>query len=268
MLFPYLNGEDLNSTPDSSATRWVIDFNDRTEDEAARYPVPYERLRNEVKPEREKKPNAVSSAPWWKFLRTRPAMRHAIADLSEVLVIARVSKTVMPLRVRTGQIMSEACVVFATDDYCDQAVLSSSLHQLWAITYGSGMRNDPRYTPSDVFETFPRPKRTTLLSDLGKTLQEERREIMLRRQIGVTKLYSLVNDPGLDNHADTDVARIRCIHNEIDRAVTKAYGWGDLELKRGFENHRQVTRWTVTAATRVDLLDRLLEENHRRCGRS
>ena len=29
VLFPYLNGEDLNSRPDCSASRWVIDFNDR-----------------------------------------------------------------------------------------------------------------------------------------------------------------------------------------------------------------------------------------------
>ena len=28
VLFPYLNGEDLNSRPDCSASRWVIDFND------------------------------------------------------------------------------------------------------------------------------------------------------------------------------------------------------------------------------------------------
>jgi len=28
VLFPYLNGEDLSSRPDTSASRWVIDFND------------------------------------------------------------------------------------------------------------------------------------------------------------------------------------------------------------------------------------------------
>ena len=27
VLFPYLNGEDLNSRPDASASRWVVDFN-------------------------------------------------------------------------------------------------------------------------------------------------------------------------------------------------------------------------------------------------
>ena len=28
--------------------------------------------------------------------------------------------------------------VFATDSFADQAVLSSSLHQMWAIKYGIG----------------------------------------------------------------------------------------------------------------------------------
>ena len=39
VLFPYLNGEDLNSRPDSSASRWVIDFNDRAERGAASIPT-------------------------------------------------------------------------------------------------------------------------------------------------------------------------------------------------------------------------------------
>ena len=31
VLFPYLNGEDLNSRPDASARRWVIDFGEMSE---------------------------------------------------------------------------------------------------------------------------------------------------------------------------------------------------------------------------------------------
>ena len=68
-------------------------------------------------------------------------MRKAIADLDEVLVIALVSKTVMPMRVPTGQVFSHALGVFATDSFADQAVLSSCLHQMWAIKYGSTMRD-------------------------------------------------------------------------------------------------------------------------------
>ena len=264
VLFPYLNGEDLNSRPDTSPSRWVIDFNDRKESEAASYVAPFDRVVAQVKPERASKPKAVREAPWWLFFRSRPALRKAMSELPEVLVIARVSKTVMPLRVSTGKIMSEACVVFATDDYGVQAVLSSSLHQLWAITYGSGMRNDPRYTPSDVFETFPRPVASEDAVRLGRVLDEERREIMLRRDLGLTKLYNLVNDSGIKGSADSDVAHLRNIHVQLDTAVLQAYGYDDIDPGHGFHDFRRVVRWTVSPAARVEILDRLLEENHRR----
>lgn len=267
VLFPYLNGEDLNSRPDCSASRWVVDFNERSQGEAGRYELPWRHVFNEVRLERslknvEKYPRMVNE--WWKFYNTRPAMRKAIADLNEVLVIALVSKTVMSVRVPAGQVFSHMLGVFATDSYAQQAVLSSSLHQYWAIAYGSGMRSDPRYTPSDVFETFPRPEPTLELEVIGRTLDIERREIMLRRELGLTKLYNLVNDPGLEAGTDPDVDRMRAIHVELDAAVAAAYGWEDLDLTHGFHTYRKMTRWTVPPATRVEILDRLLEENHRR----
>jgi hypothetical protein len=264
VLFPYLNGEDLNSRPDASASRWVIDFNDCSEDEAATYALPFGRLAAQVKAERARKPKAVRDAPWWLFLRARPAMRKAIAQLPEVLVIALVSKTVMPLRVPSSQVFSHMLGVFASDSYSDQAVLSSSLHQLWAITYGSGMRNDPRYTPSDVFETFPRPDSNELLERAGRMLDEERREIMMRRGLGLTKLYNVVNDPAVTDGDDPDAARLRAIHVELDQAVANAYGWSSIALDHGFHGHRKVQRWTVSPAVRAEILDRLLEENSRR----
>jgi len=188
-------------------------------------------------------------------------MRRAIATLDEVLVIARVSKTVMPLRIPTGPVLNEMIVVFATDLIADQVVLSSSLHQMWAIKYGSGMRNDPRYTASDVFETFPRPKPNDRLDEIGKTLNSQRREIMLRRDLGLTKLYNLVND---HDYTDDDIKRMRDIHVELDHAVMEAYGWGNVELDHGFHTYRQMRRWTVSPAARAKILDLLLEENLRR----
>ena len=267
VLFPYLNGEDLNSRPDCSASRWVVDFNERSQEKAQQYQLPWRRVFDKVRPERvakdaEKYPRMVNE--WWKYWNSRPAMRKAIADLDEVLVIALVSKTVMPVRVTAGQVFSHALGVFATDSYAQQAVVSSTSHQYWAIAYGSGMRSDPRYTPSDVFETFPRPEPTPELEAIGRTLDIERREIMLRRELGLTKLYNLVNDPGLEAGTDPDVDRMRAIHVELDAAVVAAYGWEDLDLTHGFHTYRKMTRWTVPPATRVEILDRLLEENHRR----
>jgi len=228
------------------------------------YERAYRRVAERVREERLTKNIKAYRDYWWRFGATRPRMRRAIAGLDEVLVLALVSKTVMPVRVPTGQVFSHVLAVFSTDSYVQQAVLSSSPHQYWAVKYGSGMRNDPRYTPSDVFETFPRPAPTPALETIGRTLDAERREIMLRRQLGLTKLYNLVNDPGLEPGQDADVDRMRAIHVELDAVVAAAYGWDDLDLTHGFHEYRQMTRWTIPPATRVDVLDRLLEENHRR----
>ncbi|PQP54949.1 hypothetical protein, partial [Mycolicibacterium austroafricanum] len=81
---------------------------------------------------------------WWLYERPRLVMRDAISRMSNVLAIAITSKSVMPVRVSQANVFSNTVDVFAIDTYGDQAVLSSSLHQLWAITYGSTMRTDVR----------------------------------------------------------------------------------------------------------------------------
>jgi hypothetical protein len=272
VLFPYLNGEDLNSFPDSAAQRWAIDFNDWPEEKAAKYELPHAHVIQFVKPERQRlKADGThalrSPLPqrWWQYGDKRPALRQAIAGLDEVLAIALVSKSVIPLRVRTGQVFSHALGVFASDSYSDQAVLSSSLHQLWAITYGSTLETRVRYTPSDVFETFPRPGVTDQLDLTGRRLDDERSGIMLRRELGLTKLYNLVNDPDVADGSDPDIAGLRALHVELDQAVLDAYGWSDdVDLDHGFHTYRQMERWTVSPAARVEILDLLLEENHKR----
>lgn len=266
VIHPFLNGQDLNSRPDLSASRFCIDFLEMTSDQARTYGDAWKHVEKSVYPERSAKdavkyPRMVNE--WWKFWNPRSEMKRAISNLDEALVLTRVSKTVMPVRVPTGQVFSDSLVVFATDSYAQQAILSSSAHQMWAIKYGSGMKNDPRYTPSDVFETFARPKETEWLHSIGRILDEERREIMIRRDLGLTKLYNLVNDPEYGDH-DPDVNRMREIHTELDRAVMDAYGWTDIELNHGFHTYRKMTRWTVCDEARVEILDRLLEENHRR----
>lgn len=266
VIRPYLGGRDVNQEPTLTATRWIVDFTHVREPDLPSWGEAHAWVHRRVRPARQgllkNKPKLAER--WWVYEAPGLKMRKAIARLDEVLVIALVSKTVMPVRVATGQVFSHALGVFATDSFADQAVLSSSLHQMWAIKYGSGMRSDPRYTPSDVFETFPRPLSAEGLAEIGRVLDQERREIMLRRDLGLTKLYNLVNDPDIGDSADPDVARMRESHVELDRAVMAAYGWSDVTLDQGFHTYRQMERWTVSPAARVEILDRLLEENHRR----
>ena len=267
VLFPYLDGDDLNSRPDNSASRWVIDFFEREADVARTYHLPWARLDRDVRPVRAEKdakkyPRMVNE--WWKFWNSRPAMRRAISNLDDVLVIARVSKSMMPVRVPNVSVFHEKLVVFATASFGDLAVLSSGLHQAWSIQLGTTMRVDPTYTPERTFETFPRPRTTARMEAAAKVLDGERRELMLRRNLGVTALYNAVNNPAIEDWGDPDVRRMREIHVEIDEAVVEAYGWHDIVLDHGFHTYRQMERWTFSPAARVEILDRLLEENHRR----
>ncbi len=264
VLFPYLGGEDVNSRFDCSAPRWVIDFNTRSVEEAASYAFPFARVEEAVKPERMRVNRKAHRDRWWQYAENYPTMRQAKALFEEVLVIALVSKAVMPVRVPTNQVFSHKLGVFATDSYADQAVVSSNIHWNWAVKYSSTLENRVSYSPSEAFSTFPRPEPSKSLSEIGRTLDEKRREVMLRRFLGITKLYNLVNDAELDDGSDLDIAYLRQVHVQLDEAVTAAYGWTDIELDHGFHTYRQMTRWTVSPLARVEILDRLLAENLRR----
>ena len=223
-------------------------------------------LSEQVKPKRADERSAVTccaDAPVVAVLRDRARNAAWRSRVWTKFSSSRaVSKTVMPMRVPHSQVFSQSIGVFATDSFADQAVLSSSLHQMWAIKYGCrDARTIPAIRHPDVFETFPRPAPTDRLAEIGRTLDTERREIMLRRELGLTKLYNLVNDP---DYTDDDIERMRQIHVELDQAVMDAYGWGDVPLDHGFHTYRQMRRWTVSPAARVEILDRLLEENLRR----
>ncbi|WP_049576382.1 Eco57I restriction-modification methylase domain-containing protein [Nocardiopsis sp. SBT366] len=262
VVMPFINGKDLNSRPDCSPSRWVINFGSMAEDEARNYPAPFAVVERDVKPGRLFQKDAYGQKYWWQFFRVRPEMRAAISGLKSVLVIALTSKTVVPVLVSSGQVFSHALGVFASSRMELLGLLSSSFHYSWAVARASSMKGDLRYTPSDVYETFPKPERTKSLTVVGECLDRDRREIMLRRELGLTKLYNLVHDPACQG--DVDVDRIREIHVEVDEAVKEAYDWSDLDLELGHHETDQGPRWTVSPTVRVEILDRLLELNHAR----
>ncbi|HET8658182.1 MAG TPA: DNA methyltransferase [Micromonosporaceae bacterium] len=261
VLFPYLNGEDLNSRPDGSASRWVINFRDWPIERAQLYPDCFDRVVRLVKPERDRNRDRSRREIWWRFTRPALDLHRAIAGRDRVLVIALTSKVVLPAFVPTGWVYSHACGVFATDDAADLALLSSAPHYWWAISQASSLKGDLRYTPSDVFETLARPELTQRMRDIGERLDAYRRDLMLDRDEGLTKTYNRVHD---ERETARDIAGLREIHVEIDHAVAEAYGWHDLALDHGFHETRQGVRYTVGPVVRQEILDRLLELNFAR----
>jgi hypothetical protein len=158
------------------------------------------------------------------------------------------------------------CIVFTYDDDAHLGVLSSAMHWWWAVSYSSTLETRIRYTPTDVFETFPQPGPTqgglwSQVNEAGRALDDFRSPLMIRTNLGLTKTYNRVHDP---RELDPDIVHLRELHLQLDHAVRDAYGWSDLALDHSHWETPQGVRFTVSMAAKDELLDRLLELNHKR----
>ena len=77
----YLTGDDLNGSPSISTDKWIIDFNDRSEEAASEYELPFRHVERFVKPERSRNADKSRRTYWWRFTRTAPGLRAAIAQM-------------------------------------------------------------------------------------------------------------------------------------------------------------------------------------------
>ncbi len=270
VLMPFLVGKDINQSPTLTAPKWIINFHDWPKKKAEDYPDCFAIVERKVKPIRqERKPNGdfKKRKPlpqlYWIYAEKRPKLYRTIKPLERVLVIARVSKTVQPLFVKTGQVLSEKIVVFAYDDDFHFGVLASGFHYRWTARYSSSLRTDTNYSPSDVFDTFPQPPYDAAVQSAGRVLDLHRSKLMLSRDLGLTSVYNLVHDPEVSR--DLDIRRLRSLHVKLDLAVRAAYGWSDVELEHDFHPVRgQGVRFTFSPRAAGEVLDRLLELNKER----
>jgi len=264
VIHPYINGDDLNSSPSQSPSRFVINFGGRTEEEARRYPECFEIVERLVKPYRMTVSEKRMREKWWLHQRPRPALYSTISGNRHVLVKALTSKHHALAFVPNGWIYDQTSPVFAFDDWLSFGILQSDLHCWWALAYGASLETRPRYTPSDCFETFPFPPEHDerfQIAGAGEQYHEHRRQLMLDRQEGLTKTYNRFHDP---DETASDIQKLRELHVEMDNAVAAAYDWADLDLGHGFHETKQGLRYTICEEARREVLQRLLKLNHER----
>ncbi|MEW6381439.1 MAG: type IIL restriction-modification enzyme MmeI [bacterium] len=286
VIYPYLNGEDLNAHPNQQHSRWIICFWDWPKDKAEQWKEPYQIVASRVRHERENnKYSKWARENWWLYERPRPELYHAIGrgssfvyhpstweptatPMTTVIVSARVTKHFSPLLVKNHFVFSEQLVVFAYDSYAYLALLCSSLFCVWVKKQSSTLGQGMRFTPSDCFETFPFPSDvdSPYLLQLGQGVQLLRTEIMNCDWIGLTRLYNRFHDP---EESNVSIEKLRDLQCEIDVAVARAYGWGDLDLEHGFHEVPYLpeidrVRFTISERARLEVLRRLSELNRQR----
>jgi len=274
VIFPYLTTDDLNSHPDCSASKWAIRFFEWPLNResapanyqgpvAADYPDCLAIVETRVKPERTRrndKGDFVLGAPlpqkWWIYGRTRPALYSRLATMDRALAIGtQATKYVAFAFVPTKTVFSHSLAIIADDSFSLFAAVSSSLHEVWARRYGSYNLALLRYSPSDLFDTFPLPPQGVVLNSIGRSYHQERHGQMGQRGEGLTDIYNSFHDP---SEKSAEIAHLRALHVEMDQAVTAAYDWCGLELGHGFHETKQGLRYTISEDARREVLDRLL----------
>ncbi|MFE3047668.1 Eco57I restriction-modification methylase domain-containing protein [Streptomyces albidoflavus] len=263
VLSPYLGGE-VYQNAGREANRWVVNFRTWPEERARSYDLPYRHVAENVKPKRMKSSDPRLKEFWWRYKRPTVDLYEAISSLDQVIAIVRHSETLAPVFVDSGQVFGDALVIVASRDPGMLAVLASAPHYWWAIKHGSTIKGDPRYNTTSVYDTFPWPEIGEELRELGLLLDSQLSRLSARFEIGLTGIYHRVGDVSCD---DREVVSLRDTLRSIDEAVVLAYGWGDLisgGLGHRIHPGRHGARYTVSPEVRREILDRLLEENHRR----
>ncbi|MCY4188036.1 MAG: hypothetical protein OXD30_06090, partial [Bryobacterales bacterium] len=305
-ILPYIGGEELNSHPAHAHHRHVINFHDyplkrdpnrrrswfkaseKTQKKWVRegvvpwdYPRPVAEdwpellgiVRDKVKPDRIRLKDKGLRSKWWQFARTRPELNSAIQGLNRVLAISGVGQHVAFAFLRADMVYSNALMLFPFASFAAFCVLQSRLHAIWARCFGSSMKDDLRYTPTDCFETFPFPRgwaTNPYLEEAGRAYYKLRSALMQRHGEGLTKTYNRFHDRDED---DPDIARLRQLHDAMDLAVLAEYGWEDIPLRCEFlsdlESEEESTskrfwRYRWPDEIRDDVLGRLIELNSER----
>jgi len=229
---------------------WVIDFGlFMPEDQAMLYEGPYEIITTQVKPARLAGRDQSQKRRWWLHARPSPVYRRAQQGLSRCIATPAVAKYRLFIWLDSNILADHALIVFARSDDTTFGILHSRFHELWALRTCTwlGKGNDPRYTPTTCFETFPFPKGASFEAHaqaiaVAARKLNELRENWLNPPQWVDRVPEVVPGypdrliPKPEHAAELKKRTLTNLYNQrptwldhahrtLDQAVAAAYGW-------------------------------------------
>jgi N-6 DNA Methylase len=279
---PYLVADDITTRP---LDRFIVNFGVRERLDSSLFEKPFAALDN-VRLNRAQMEDA-QGYPWWQLWRPRPAMFTALNGLQRYISIPRHAKHYLCVWIDKAVVAGDATVVIARDDETSIGILQSRIHKVWALRQGSslGVGNDPRYTPTSCFETFPFPDGltpnvpaadyagdqnakaiATAAEELIKLRDhwlnppewtdwvitaEEQAAGFPKRPVAKPGHEADLRERTLTNLYNTSPAWLTLAHEALDMAVAAAYGWNEY----------------VPAWADAEILRRLLALNKLRSGK-
>jgi type II restriction/modification system DNA methylase subunit YeeA len=257
VLRPWRNGQDITRR---SADKWVIDFGwEMSDQEASLFEAPFEYVKARVLPERLKNRLESHRMRWWRHVRPRPDLMGRLAPLKRYIVTPTVAKHRIFVWLESTVVPDHQLIAITRDDDTTFGILHARFHELWALRLCTwlGVGNDPRYTPSTTFETFPFPEgltpnipaseyandpRAQKIAAAAKRLNELRNNwlnppALVMRVPEVVEGYpdrisprdetaaQVLKTRTLTNLYNERPAWLDNAHRALDEAVAEAYGW-------------------------------------------
>ena len=255
VIVPYLVGDEIVNRP---LDRFIVDFHDLSEFDSSLYEKPFKHILP-VKEHRAHMNQKQALELWWRHWNTRPKMRDALAGKNRYIATPRVSKHRIFRWVPRFILPDNMIVAIARDDDTTFGILHSRFHEQWSLrlcTY-LGVGNDPRYTPSTTFETFPFPhglgpnvasatfaadRRAQEIASLACKLNELRESWLNPKEL-VGEVICPKNGFPIGLHPVSETAKtelkkrkltklyndrpswLHQIHTALNAAVARAYGW-------------------------------------------
>lgn len=255
---PYWIADEITTRP---LDRFIVNFVVREKMDASLFEQPFAALNN-VRLNRAQMGDA-QDYPWWQLWRPRPAMFKALNGLSRYISITRVSKHHLCAWTPSAVTPGDALVVVARDDDTTIGVLQSRIHAVWALRRGTslGVGNDPRYTHTTCFETFPFPdgltpdipakkyednENATAIAAAAQELMklrdhylnppewtdwiitpEEQAAGFPKRPVAKLGHEASLRKRTLTNLYNERPTWLALAHETLDKAVADAYGWSD-----------------------------------------
>jgi type II restriction/modification system DNA methylase subunit YeeA len=216
---------------------FVIDFGiDMDSEEAALFELPFEYVRKHVLPKRENLRRTNHRDNWWIHGEARPGFRKKLLGKTRYAATARHGKHRFFIWLDVNIIPDSALAVVPRDDDYFFGVLSSLIHEIWARSQGTQVREVEsgfRYTPKSCFDTFPFPyppgtEPSEADSPIVHAIADAARELVRLRDnwLNPTDISeSDLKDRTLTKLYNKRPEWLANAHRTLDEAVFAAYGW-------------------------------------------
>lgn len=240
---PYRNGRDVTGR---SRGLMVIDLFGLTADDVRRrFPEVYQHILATVKPERDKNNRVTYAENWWVFGEPRKDLRPALAKLSRYIATVDTAAHRIFQFFDKSIICADTMIVIASDAAYHLGILSSQIHKSWVAANAGSMGvyvGNIRYFKSRCFDPFPFPDPPAAIrhdiAAIAEELDALRKRVLAEHpHLTLTGLYN-VRDlirAGTKPADMTETDRrtlddglaliLDELHQNLDRAVSDAYGW-------------------------------------------